>query len=87
MLSTVCLLNHYYSSNKNIKNKDYKRSNIDEILKEKLDNLPILSNDTNDVIEFNNSFMSLITLSILPWWSQILPLTLMTSIEFCNIDW
>jgi len=46
----------YYSSNKNIKNKDYKRSNIDEILKEKLDNLPILSNDTNDVIEFNNSF-------------------------------
>ena len=25
-------------------------------LKEKLNNLPVLSNDTNDVIEFNNSF-------------------------------
>ena len=46
----------YYSSNKNIKNKDYNRLNIDKILKEKLNNLPVLSNDTNDVIEFNNSF-------------------------------
>ena len=46
----------YYSSNKNIKNRDYNRLNIDEILKEKLNNLPVLSNDTNDVIEFNNSF-------------------------------
>ena len=46
----------YYSSNKNIKNKDYNRSNIEEILKEKLNNLPVLVNDTNDVIEFNNSF-------------------------------
>ena len=44
----------YYSSNKNIKNRDYIRLNIDEILK--LSNLPVLSNDTNDVIEFNNSF-------------------------------
>ena len=46
----------YYSSNKNIKNRDYNRLNIDEILKEKLNNLPVLSNDTNNVIEFNNSF-------------------------------
>ena len=46
----------YYSSNNNIKNRDYNRLNIDEILKEKLNNLPVLSNDTNDVIEFNNSF-------------------------------
>jgi len=46
----------YYSSNKNIENRDYNRLNIDEILKEKLNNLPVLSNDTNDVIEFNNSF-------------------------------
>ena len=46
----------YYSSNKNIKNRDYNRLNIDKILKEKLNNLPVLSNDTNDVIEFNNSF-------------------------------
>ena len=45
----------YYLSNKNISNKDYNRVNIDEILKEKLDNLPVLKSDTNNVIEFNNS--------------------------------
>ena len=45
----------YYSSNKNISNKDYNRVNIDKILKEKLENLPVLKSDTNNVIEFNNS--------------------------------
>ena len=45
----------YYSSNKNINSKIYNRSNIDQILKEKIKDLPVLSNDTNNVIEFNNS--------------------------------
>ena len=45
----------YYLSNKNISNKDYNRVNIDEILKEKLENLPVLKSDTYNVIEFNNS--------------------------------
>ena len=45
----------YYLSNKNISNKDYNRVNIDEILKEKLENLPVLKSDTSNVIEFNNS--------------------------------
>ena len=36
---------NYYSSNKN----------IDRILKEKIFDLPVLKNDTNNVIEFNNS--------------------------------
>ncbi len=35
--------------------KNYNRNNIDEILKEKISDLPVFSNDTNDVIEFNNS--------------------------------
>ena len=30
--------------------KSYNRSNIDEILKEKIKDLPILANDTNNVI-------------------------------------
>ena len=38
-----------------INTKDYNRSNINEILKEKISNLPVLNNDTNNVIEFNNS--------------------------------
>jgi len=46
----------YYSSNKNIKNINLNRSNIEEILKTKISNIPILENDTNNVIEFNSSF-------------------------------
>ena len=47
---------NYYSSNKNIKNINLKRLNIEEILKNKTLNLPVLKNDTNNVIEFNTSF-------------------------------
>ncbi len=46
----------YYSSNKNIKNINLNRSSIEEIIKTKLSNIPILENDTNNVIEFNSSF-------------------------------
>ena len=46
----------YYSSNKNIKTKEFNRNNIDEILNNKISNLPILKNDTNNVIEFNDGF-------------------------------
>ena len=46
----------FYSSNKNINLKNYNRSNIDLILKEKIKDLPSLANDTNNIIEFNDSF-------------------------------
>ena len=46
----------YYSSNINIKNKEFNRNNIDQILNDKISNLPILKNDTNNVIEFNDGF-------------------------------
>ena len=45
----------YYSSKKNLKIKDYNRNNINEIINKKILNLPMLNNDTNNVIEFNNS--------------------------------
>ena len=45
----------YYSSNNNINTKDYNRLNIDLILKDKTSGLPILKNNTNNIIEFNNS--------------------------------
>ena len=45
----------FYSSNKNIDIKHYNRSNINEILKEKISRLPVLVDDTYNVIEFNNS--------------------------------
>ena len=46
----------YYSSNKNIKFKEFNRNNIDQILNDKISNLPILKNDTDNVIEFNDGF-------------------------------
>ena len=46
----------YYSSNKNIKSINLNRSNIDKILKNKISNLHVLENDTNNIIEFNSSF-------------------------------
>jgi hypothetical protein len=46
----------YYASNKNLKIKDYNRTNFDQIINDKTLNLPILDNDTNNVIEFNDTF-------------------------------
>ena len=46
----------YYSSNKNLNVKDFNRSNINEIIADKISDLPILTNDTNNVIIFNDSF-------------------------------
>tara|TARA_B100000035_G_C21011300_1_gene559757 strand:+ start:408 stop:671 length:264 start_codon:yes stop_codon:yes gene_type:complete len=46
----------YYSSKKNIESKDFNRKNINEIINSKISNLPILDNDTHNVIEFNDGF-------------------------------
>ncbi len=46
----------YYSSKNNIKNKDFNRNNINNIISAKVSNLPVLQNDTNNVIEFNDGF-------------------------------
>ena len=46
----------FYSSNKNIDVKDYNRDNIDQIISSKISNLPILENDTDNVIKFNDGF-------------------------------
>tara|TARA_B100001093_G_C26067057_1_gene692899 strand:- start:225 stop:488 length:264 start_codon:yes stop_codon:yes gene_type:complete len=47
---------NYYSSNRNIKDINLNRLNIDTILQSKISNLPLLKNDTYNVIEFNSSF-------------------------------
>ena len=46
----------YYSSNKNIEAKDFNRNNISEIINTKVFNLPVLNNDTSNVIEFNDGY-------------------------------
>ena len=45
----------YYSSNKNIEVRDFNRNNINQIINEKTEDLPVLKNDTNNVIFFNDS--------------------------------
>ena len=46
----------YYFSNMNVSNKSFNLLNIDQILQEKIKDLPILANDTNNVIKFNDGF-------------------------------
>ena len=47
---------NYYFSEKNIKETNLNRININEILKKKSLNLPVIESDTNNVIEFNSSY-------------------------------
>ena len=58
ILILIFFLNIYsfYSSNKNLESKEFNRNNIDQIINTKISNLPILKNDTNNVIEFNDGF-------------------------------
>ena len=51
----ILIISKYYFSNKNINSKKNNLSNIDQILKEKISDLPVLLNDTNDVIIFNDT--------------------------------
>ena len=44
----------FYSSNKNLESKEFNRSNIDQIINKKISNLPILEDDTDNVIDFND---------------------------------
>ena len=47
---------NYYLSEKNIKETNLNRININEILKKKSLNLPVIESDTDNVIEFNSSY-------------------------------
>ena len=47
---------NYYSSKKNINAKEFNRNNIDQIINTKISNLPILDDDTNNIIIFNDGF-------------------------------
>ena len=51
----ITIIIKYYFSSHTINTKNYNRLNIDQILNKKTLNLPILTNDTDNVIEFNNS--------------------------------
>ena len=46
----------YYFSEKNVKETNSNRLNINKILKEKSLSLPILQSDTENIIEFNLSY-------------------------------
>ena len=46
----------FYFSNKNLESIEFNRSNIELIINKKISNLPILDNDTDNVIEFNSGY-------------------------------
>ena len=48
----------FYSSNNNLELKEFNRKNIDQIINTKISDLPILKNDTDNVIEFNDGFFN-----------------------------
>ena len=56
ILSFFLITYKVYSSKKNIEVKNFNRNNIDEIVNSKISNLPVLKNDTYNVIEFNDGF-------------------------------
>jgi len=47
---------NFYSSNINIDAKEFNRLNINKIIETKITNLPILNNDTYNIIEFNDGY-------------------------------
>jgi hypothetical protein len=46
----------YYFSTKNINTKEFNRKNIDQIINYKISNLPVLNDDTNNIINFNDGY-------------------------------
>ena len=60
LLIIICLflfnIYKYYSSSNNINKVKLNRSNIEKIVKNKILEVTILENDTDNVIEFNSSF-------------------------------
>ena len=46
----------YYSSQNNIDAKEFNRKNIDEIINQKILDLPILENNTDNVIQLNDGY-------------------------------
>tara|TARA_B110000444_G_C18598382_1_gene481861 strand:- start:242 stop:505 length:264 start_codon:yes stop_codon:yes gene_type:complete len=57
ILSFFYIIYIYYLSSNNLKVKKFNRDNINQIIQDKISNLPVLNNDTNNVIEFNNSVL------------------------------
>ena len=49
----------YYSSESNSDIIKKNRGNIDKLVQENTSNLPILDNDTNNVIEFNDGYSNI----------------------------
>ena len=50
----------YYSSKNNFDLRNYNRNNINDIINTKISNLPVLGNDTDNVIQFNDGFSNII---------------------------
>ena len=55
IISFLLLTNFYYFSDKNIEKINKNRVNLSSKISKSLDGLPILINDTNNIIEYQNN--------------------------------
>ena len=55
IISFLLLTNFYYFSDKNIEKINKNRVNLSSKISKSLDELPILINDTNNIIEYQNN--------------------------------
>ncbi len=56
VFSFFFIVSNYYFSEKNINLVKNNRNNLEDIVLNNSSNLPVLPNDTNNVIEFNSGF-------------------------------
>ena len=55
IISFLLLTNFYYFSDKNVEKINKNRINLSSKISKSLDELPILINDTNNIIEYQNN--------------------------------
>ena len=73
ILSFFIITYKFYSSKKNIDLKNFNRNNIESIINEKAMNLPVLKNDTNNVIEFNDGLQNIKKNKPRSFWNLLRP--------------
>ncbi len=71
IISFLLLTNFYYFSDKNIEKINKNRVNLSSKISKILDELPILINDTNNIIEYQNNDTNLEKIKKRSFWDLL----------------
>ena len=71
IISFLLLTNFYYFSDKNIEKINKNQVNISSKISKSLDELPILINDTNNIIEYQNNDTNLEKIKKRSFWDLL----------------